>query len=279
MPPAEAAVQSRDGLTLRLYQWWPEAEPKAVITFTHGGGEYATKYTHIARALNAAGYAWVAHDLRGHGRSGGPRGHVPGYEAFLSDLDRVLAHVRHLAAGKPLFLFGHSLGGQITAAYVLDRQPLVGGVILNAPWLRLLFQPAGWKMYLAQMLTRLWPSFALTTGLDGSVKMTHDATLEASYPDLDLGHSMMSARLGMEALARGEEVFLRAPEWQTPLLLLHGGADGVFAASSSQDFFERVASTDKTLHLYPGLYHETLNEIERDMVIADVAGWLDARIG
>lgn len=278
MPQTETVLLSRDGVTLQLYQWWPARAPKAVIVFTHGGGEYATKYTHVAQALNQAGYVWLAHDLRGHGRSGGPRGHVPSYEAYLSDLDRVLAHAQRAAAGKPLFLFGHSLGGQITAAYALDRQPTVTGVILNAPWLRLLYRPEAWKVFLAQRLMRLWPSFTQTTGLDGAVRMTHDTVLEASYPDLALGHSQMSARLGMDALARGEEVLLRAPDWHLPLLLLHGDADGVFAASSSQDFFERVASADKTLHVYPGLYHETLNETERAAVSADIVTWLDDRV-
>lgn len=269
---------SRDGVTLQLYHWLPATEPKAVIVFTHGGGEYAIKYTHIAQAMNEAGYAWLAHDLRGHGRSGGPRGHTPSYEAFLSDLDRVLAHAQRAAAGKRLFLLGHSLGGQITAAYSLDRQPKVAGVILNAPWLRLLYRPEAWKVFLAQTLMHVWPSFTQTTGLDGAVRMTHDTVLEASYPDLELGHSKMSARLGMDALACGEEVFLRAPDWRLPLLLLHGDADDVFAASSSQDFFNRVASADKTLHVYPGLYHETLNETERAAVSADIVTWLDDRV-
>jgi alpha-beta hydrolase superfamily lysophospholipase len=87
----------------------------------------------------------------------------------------------------------------------------------------------------------------------------------------------MSARLGTEALARGEAVFWRAEEVRTPLLLLHGDADGVFAASDSQEFFDRVRAPHKRLHIYPGLYHELLNETERPTVFADILRWLDER--
>lgn len=278
MPRRDYILRARDGLLLQLYAWLPGPAPKAVIVFTHGGGEYATKYTHVAEAMNAAGYAWLAHDLRGHGRTRGPRGHIPGYEALLSDLSRVIAEAQTLAPGGPLFLAGHSLGGQITAAYILDRQPEVAGVILNAPWLRLLFRPDEWKVLLAKLLASVWPGFTQTTGLDGAVPMTHDTALAASYPDLQLGHSMMSARLGLDALARGDDVFLRAPDFRSPLLLLHGEADGVFAASTSHDFFNRVASADKTFRTYPGLFHETLNETERAVVIADVLAWLGERV-
>jgi alpha-beta hydrolase superfamily lysophospholipase len=274
----ESILRARDGLALSLDYWKPEAEPKAIIVYTHGHGEYATKYSHVAHALNAAGYVWLAHDLRGHGRSGGLRGHTPSYEAYLSDLSLVIAQARTIAPGKPLFLFGHSMGGQITAAYVLDRAPEVAGVLLSAPWLRLKYMPPAWRVMLARWLAGIVPTFAQDTGLDDAVPMTHDAVLLASYPEPELSHSKMTARLGMEALARGEGVFLHAPDFRAPLLLLHGEADGVFDAATSQDFFDRVASPDKTLRLYPGFYHEVLNETERHTVFDDIVHWLNARV-
>jgi alpha-beta hydrolase superfamily lysophospholipase len=270
-------VNARDGLPLHLYCWKPEAAPKGVLVVTHGHGEYAVKYTHVAEALTAGGYAYCGYDTRGHGRSGGPRGHVPRYEAFLSDLHQIRETVGGMFAGLPLFLLGHSLGGQITLTYLIERQPQIGGAVVSAPWLRLIFAPPAWKATLARVLSSAAPAFQQEPGLDAAVPMTHDDVLKNSYPEPELAHSLMSARLGTEALARGEAVFWRAEEVRTPLLLLHGDADGVFAASDSQEFFARVSAPHKRLHIYPGLYHELLNETERPTVFADILRWLDER--
>ncbi len=278
MPHLEMVVNARDGLPVYVYAWKPETAPKGILMATHGHGEYALKYTHVAEALNAGGYAYCGYDTRGHGRSGGPRGHVPRYEAFLSDLDRVREAVAALFPGLPLFLLGHSLGGQITLAYLIERQPQVAGAVVSAPWLRPIFSPPAWKLALARVLSNAAPTFQQSTGLDDAVPMTHDEALRNAYPEPQLSHTLMSARLGTEALSRGEAIFRRAAEVRTPLLLLHGEADGVFAAADSQAFFARVSAPDKTLRLYPGLYHEILNETERQTVFADILAWLDARV-
>jgi alpha-beta hydrolase superfamily lysophospholipase len=278
MSHLEMVVGARDGLPLHLYCWPPAGAPRGVLLATHGHGEYTLKYTHVAEALNAGGYAYCGYDTRGHGRSGGPRGHVPRYEAFLSDLHQVREAVEEMFPALPLFLLGHSLGGQITLAYLIERQPSIAGAVVSAPWLRPIFTPPAWKMMLARVLSGAAPAFQQDTGLDAAVPMTHDEVLKNAYPEPHLSHSLMSARLGMEALARGEAVFQRAAEVRAPLLLLHGEADGVFAASDSQAFFERVGAPDKTFRIYPGLYHEILNETERRTVFADILSWLDARV-
>lgn len=277
MSRLEMRVSARDGLALHLYCWQPAGAPRGVLLATHGHGEYAVKYTHVAEALNAGGYVYCGYDTRGHGRSGGPRGHVPRYEAFLSDLHQVREAVEGMFPNLPLFLLGHSLGGQITLAYLIERQPSIAGAVISAPWLRSIFTPPAWKMMLARALANAAPDFQQDTGLDAAVPMTHDEALKNAYPEPHLSHSLMSARLGTEALARGEAIFRRAAEVRAPLFLLHGEADGVFAASDSQMFFDRVGASDKTFRVYPGLYHEILNETERRIVFADILNWLNAR--
>lgn len=276
MPRLETQLHARDGLTLATYLWTPPADVlKAVIVLTHGHGEYASKYAHVAQALTAGGYAVQAYDVRGHGRSGGPRGHVPRYEALLSDL-----HVVHEAAGRrfpgrPVFLYGHSLGGQITLSYAIERRPEVVGVIVSAPWLRLTYLPPAWKLTLARGLANLVPGFTQETGLDQAVPMTHDTALLAAYPDQHLAHAKMSARLGVDAMRQGEWLLTQAAELRQPVLVLHGGADGVFKPEVSQAFVAQAGAPDKTFKEYPGLYHEIHNEVERAQVFADLLAWLD----
>lgn len=277
MPRHDQTLAARDGLSLATYRWAAPGAARAVVVLTHGHGEYATKYEHVAQAFNARGHVFCAYDLRGHGRSGGPRGHSPRYEALLSDLGRVVAAAQAEHPDRPLFLYGHSLGGQITLSYAIQRRPQAAGVIVSAPWLKLIYMPPAWKVMLARTLAGLVPTFSQETGLDTAVPMTHDTALMAAYPDPHLVHARMSARLGADALVRGEALLAEAGALRLPLLLIHGGADGVFAPATSQDFVERVASSDKTFTVYPGLYHEVHNEVERARVLGDILDWIDRR--
>jgi len=281
MQTFEHTLTTRDGVVLRVYDWRPDSTLRGVVVATHGHGEYGLKYTHVAQAITEGGYGWWGYDLRGHGYSGGPRGHVPRYAAYLSDLQQVLNLARATHPGLPVFLYGHSLGGQITLYYLLERQPqisgLVRGAILSAPWLVLAFQPPAWKVWLARAMANLAPTFTQETGLRDAIPMTHDSALLNAYPQPQLRHSWMSARLGMEALAAGELALERAGELNLPVLILHGEQDGVFAFEVSQTLYNRARSTDKTLLIYPGYYHEIHNELGRAQVFADMRQWLDRR--
>jgi alpha-beta hydrolase superfamily lysophospholipase len=276
MAHSEHFIAAGDGVRLRLQHWTPMGQPRALVVITHGHGEHSSRYAHVAQALNAGAYAVVAHDLRGHGRSGGPRGHIPGYAQVLDDVHAVSAWARAQHAGQVCFLYGHSMGGQITLSYALDRKPEVAGVVVSAPWLRLKYMPPGWKVRLGLALSQVWPTFALDTGLD-AVPMAHDTAHLGSMPELDLTHTRISARLGAEALSHGGALLAAAPAFSLPLLILHGEADSAMDPAGSRAFYERAASRDKTLKLYPGLYHEVHNETERSQVLADIRAWLDDR--
>jgi alpha-beta hydrolase superfamily lysophospholipase len=276
MSHSEQRLHVPDGTALRVQHWPPQAEAKAAVVVTHGHGEHCGKYHHVAQALNAAGYAAYLWDLRGHGKSGGPRGHVPRYDSFYDDLQTVLNQAQAAYPARRLFLYGHSMGGQIVLSFSLHRPAPLAGVIVSAPWLRLSYQPPAWKVTLARTMSSLWPTFSQDTGV-GDVPLTHDLEFWKGMPEQNLQHYTMSARLGFAALAAGEDVLDHAGEFRLPLLLLHGAADGVIALAGSQSFYERAASTDKTLQTYPGLYHEIHNETERARVLADIVAWLDAR--
>lgn len=277
MAHTEHILNANDGLPLRLQRWTPEHTPLALVVITHGHGEHSSRYAHVAAALTTGGYAVVAHDLRGHGRSGGQRGHIPSYAQVLDDVGVVDAWARAQDPDLPRFLYGHSMGGQITLAYALDRQPEAPGVVVSAPWLRLRYMPPAWKVRLGLALSRAWPSFSLGTGLE-AVPMAHDTAHLNSMPELDLAHTRISARLGAEALRHGADVLAQASAFTLPLLVIHGEADGAMDPAGSRAFYERAGSRDKTLKLYPGLYHEVHNESERSQVLADILAWLDARV-
>ncbi|MGB2782801.1 MAG: alpha/beta hydrolase, partial [Atribacterota bacterium] len=118
MKHTEFKLKTFDGLLLFGQSWQPESKPKAVICLVHGLGEYSGRYTHVADALTLAGYALISFDLRGHGKSEGPRGHTPSYEALMKDISSLLEVTNKQFPQLPSFLYGHSLGGNLVLNYV-----------------------------------------------------------------------------------------------------------------------------------------------------------------
>lgn len=253
----------------------PSGKVRAWVVLVHGLGEHLGRYGHVAASLVERGFAVVGWDLRGHGRSSGVRGDVPGGEQLVDDLALVCRHFRQ--EDVPLFLFAHSLGGQI-ALRLLERDATVcRGAVIASPWLRLAFSPPLWKLMLARVAMRIWPGFVQARGIR-SDRLSRDAAHLASFPDLDLVHQRISARMYFWLRASGERIFAGAHALHTPILLLHGDDDPVTSHQATCDFFERVSSADKTLRIYPGARHETHNELNRAQVLREIGDWIEARL-
>lgn len=277
MTPHEENMIAKDGLNLRLQTWRPATSaPKGVVVHTHGFGEYLGRYGHVAEAMTNAGYMFYTYDLRGHGRSEGPRGHAPSYNAFLDDLQFVAERAAAENPELPLFLYGHSMGGQVVLTYVLKRKPKTMGVVVSAPAIRPAYLPPAWKITLARVMANVYPTFTQETGLHESRPMSHDKDFLNSFPDLALAHGKMSAKMGVEFLEIGEYLAANASLFTLPVLLLHGQEDNTISPTGSQAFYDQARSTDKTLKLYPGMYHEIHNETDRALVLRDMVAWLNA---
>lgn len=253
----------------------PEAEVRVEVVFTHGLGEHSRRYEHVAAALAACGGRAWTYDLRGHGRSGGRRGDSPRYELFVEDL----AQIVQLASrtGRPVFLLGHSFGGQITARYLEERQEGIRGAVICSPWLKLAFQPAWWRIALARLALWICPSLAHTTPARPSL-LSRDLDYLLSLPDLHLTHRRLSPRLYFAVVAAGQRALEEAVSLQLPLLFIHGGDDRVTCALATRQLYERVASKDKTLSLYPDARHETHNDLCRERVLDEICGWISERV-
>lgn len=277
MAHTEGQLTSTDGLTLRTQRWTPEGVAKAVIVLTHGLGEHSGRYGHTAAALTTAGYAVYTYDLRGHGKSGGPRGHSPNLEALLDDLQVVYDWAKIENAGRNLFLMAHSMGGNITLNYILRRQPRIMGVVLTSPWLGPTTPPTPLLMNIGRFLSGVVPAFTLETGISGE-PLAHDADLLNSFPDLNLTHTKITARLGTTVFNAAEYALAHAAEFTWPLFILHAGADRLASPAASKAFYEKAGSSDKQYRLLDGLYHEILNETERGMVMQAIVGWLNDKL-
>lgn len=276
MKSSELAWKSADGLDLYARVWEPVMPPRAVVCLVHGHGEHSGRYEHVAAELAHAGYAMLAFDQRGHGRSGGPRGHTPSYEAFMQDIDTLLAQARARFPGLPYFLYGHSMGGNEVLNHALRRKPELAGVIASGPWLRLAFTPPAWKVFLGRLLNRIHPRFTQRTGLE-TAALSHDPRVVQAYIHDPLVHDKITSRLYVETTDAGAWALAHAAEFPLPLLLMHGGADRLSDPQASREF-AKAGGSHITFHLWEDDFHEIHNEPDQKEVFDLVVIWMDARL-
>lgn len=250
--------------------------PRGVVCLVHGIGEHSGRYEHMAAALTRSNYAMLAFDQRGHGRSAGPRGHTPSYEALMQDIDSLLEQAKRRYPGLPCFLYGHSLGGNEVLNYALRRKPELAGVIASGPWLRLAFVPPAWKVTLGRFLNRIYPRFTQRTGLE-TAALSRDPGVVQAYIHDPLVHDRITARLYVDAFDAGEWALAHAAEFPLPLLLMHGGADRLNDSQASREF-ARAGGAHITFHLWEDDFHEIHNELDQMEVFDLVIIWMDARL-
>jgi alpha-beta hydrolase superfamily lysophospholipase len=269
----EATFPTTGELTLFECVWLPDSPPRGTVVLVHGYAEHCGRYDHVAAYLTGRGYAVYALDLRGHGRSEGPRTLVRSFNEYLDDVDALLARVREHASA-PLFLLGHSMGGCIVSLSAVTRRPAVAGIVLSGAVLQ---PPRGVQALLLRVLALVakpFPRLGLTT-LDSAL-VSRDPAEVAKY-DADPLNYRGKVPLGT-AIAMMRAVGMirkRAPSITAPLLILHGSTDGLADPEGSHWLYEHAGSGDKMRKVYEGLYHEILNEPEKDLVMSDIAAWLD----
>ena len=199
------ALRADDGCPLFYQAWWPEGEPVGTIVLVHGLGEHSDRYPHLCQALIDVGYILAAFDLRGHGRSGGRKGHIGSFDEFRSDLALALEHFRSMAPDLPLFVYGHSLGSVITLDYVLRGGDGLRGIILSGAALDASQVAPVWQVAILKGLSRVWPTFSLKVALPGAL-LSRDPAVCGAYDSDPLVHWTRSARSRRWPRAGGDRV-------------------------------------------------------------------------
>jgi acylglycerol lipase len=257
---------------------WQVAHPKAVLLLQHGYAEYATRYVHeynrLILHLLEQEISVYAFDLWGHGYSGGIRGVV---DVRTAVADHIAARAQLADTALPVFLFGHSLGGLIAVSSVLRQPDNVAGMILTSPALP--HQPPRLFMRAANLLARFWPSAHAplpSAPVDGLSR--DEVFIQRATDDTLIYHGELTNLVGATALevaAQNDELY---PDWQTPVLLLHGDGDTWADMRGTQRFAEIVEDDDTTLIIYPDGRHQLLSDSDRDQVLHDILAWLTPRI-
>jgi alpha-beta hydrolase superfamily lysophospholipase len=283
MPVSELSYKSADGTKIVAYKWEPEDPPRAVVQITHGMGEHARRYQHVAQALNDAGFVVYAQDHRGHGATGDPAAYgnlsEGGWTALVDDIGLLSEKIRVDHPGLPLILLGHSMGSFAVQQYLLDHSADVDGVVLTGTAAIDLLEPA-LDLDVPLDLTGFNAPFQpARTDYDW---LSRDEAIVDAYiadPACGFGIDADSAKVmfaGARRLADPAQVAVIRDS--LPVYIAVGEADpvngGLALLTPLTERLKSAGLTDVTVRTYPEARHEILNETNRDEVITELNSWL-----
>ena len=266
-------IRASDGTDINVRCWDPCSDRRGLVCLVHGLGEHSGRYEHVAQVLAGAGFVLAAMDLRGHGKSGGKRVHADGYGQLMDDISLFLDKTRSRYPAGPLFLYGHSFGGQLVLNHMIRRKPSVKAVITTSPWLRLSRPPGKPTLLLARLMGFLRPTFTVKNVVDVE-GLSRDRRTVREYVEDPLVRNQCTARLFLEAYRSGLEAIESAGEFRGKLLLMHGSADIITSPDASREFADGCGGK-VTMKMWKGLYHETHNEPEGVKVIRYMRDWME----
>lgn len=247
---------------------------KAAIVLIHGMGEHSKRYEKdVIPYFNQNSIAVITYDQFGHGKTEGKRGHNPGFEAVLDCVTVVLEKTKELYGDVPIFLYGHSMGGNVVINYALRRKNKLKGVIATSPFLQLAFEPPSWKLFLGKILLKVAPQVTMQSGLEVTAISRDKNEIEA-YKNDPLIHDKISPNYSVVFMETGEWAMKNAKKLKIPMLLLHGTGDRLTSYKGSE-FFAQNATKKVTLKLFHGAYHELHNDIVKQEVMDNMITWIN----
>ena len=257
---------------------WVAANANAVVCMVHGLGEHINRYEHFAEYLQQYNIAMIGNDHHGHGKSGGKRGHAPNYEAFMDEIDVLIDEAKQRYPNLPIFLYGHSMGGNFVMNYALKRAPKIAGIISSGPAITIPkpSQPSAALLLFAKIMNNIFPSLQQPNGLDPN-HVSKDETVVKKYIDDPLVHNQISIRTALNIINYGENLNKNTKALPIPLLLMHAEEDHLTDPQGSIDFAKRVGG-DLTFKLWSGMYHEIHNEPGHQEVFKFVLDWMKTKM-
>jgi len=274
MQPYE--VKTADGISLHV-QKWNQAEYNSsdsndsnrTLLITHGLGEHQNRYTHVAAHFAADGFTVYSYDQRGHGKSGGPRGHSPSIDSNVEDMKRVIESIPH----ENLYLYCHSFGGNVLANFMLKVDcATLRGAVMSSAWLKLYEEPSFIDVALATVMSFIYPKFSQNSKIDAS-KLSNITQVCEDYVADPLNHELITAGLFKSFHASGLWALAHANELHTPVYVLHGADDQLISPYGSREFAAE-AGDFATLKIYPSTRHEPHNDLVCDELLGDVSRWM-----
>lgn len=274
-PTTEERIQNKDYLNILVRSWRPEGTPRAIVAIVPGFNSHSGYYSWTAEQLVANGFAVYSVDLRGRGESDGERFYVQSFAEYLSDVDLMVNLARSREPGLPVFMLGHSAGGVISSVYTLEHQRDLAGLICESFAFRV---PApDFVLAVLKGISHLAPH-AHVFKLNNDDFSRDPAVVKFMDEDPLIANETQPTQTVAEMVRADERLEREFALFTLPLFIMHGTLDKATKPSGSQLFYDTASSQDKTLKLYEGYFHDLLNDVDKEFVMADINSWLDARV-
>ncbi|SHK37007.1 lysophospholipase [Anaerobranca californiensis DSM 14826] len=250
-------------------------KPKAIVVIVHGFAEHMGRYRETIEFLQQKGYGVYAFDHLGHGKSGKIKGHIDDFFQLVDSVYKVVEGAKKEYPQLPIFVFGHSMGGLVSAAFGIKYPNIINGQILSAPALGV--ESKFIERLMLKVMRCFFPKKYLPNKVGG--KISKDQVVVEKYLNDQLVLKEATLNFYYEVFIKGVDyVKVNRKKYRYPLLLLHGRDDKIIDYRLSEEFFKGCNSEDKEIKIYDGLYHELLNEPEKAEVLEDIYIWLEKRI-
>ncbi len=252
--------------------WFPETTPKAAVLIVHGLSEHSGRYSKLASILVSSQYAVYGIDNIGHGKSDGRRAFITDFNIYRDTIKQYYDIIRESISG-PIFMLGHSMGGLIAASYLLKYQTGLSGAILSSPALKPPKHISKATIFLGNIISSIAPKLGVMK-LNSS-HISTDKSIADSYREDPLVYKgRVSARLSSEMIKAMKNISINAQKIELPILIMQGGDDKIVDPEGAKNLYNLIASNDKELKIYKGLYHEILNETDNKEIIQDLKSWI-----
>jgi alpha-beta hydrolase superfamily lysophospholipase len=271
----EDRIDSAGGVKIFVRSWKPAGKPKAIVVICHGVKSHSGQYLWPAEQLAAAGYSVYALDLRGRGKSDGPRFFINDAAEYVADVSNTIQLAKTREPGLPVFLLGHSAGGVVSCTYALDHQSELAGLICESFAFRVF--AAAPALAFVRLLSKVAPRLKVLNLKNKDFSRDPAVVAKLDADPLIMGEAQPAKTVAALLLAadRMEREFGTIT---LPVLIMHGSADKVTNPAGSQMFYDRAGSRDKTLKIYDDHVHDLFSDYGKETVIADVRGWLDEHV-
>lgn len=266
-------TSQHDGLLLRGFHWAVE-NPIAVMSIVHGFGEHCGRYSDMAKHLNAADIAVIAVDLRGHGRTDGPRGICKNYSDMVADASSLVDEAKRLYPSLPQYLFGHSMGGGLVLHMGLNQNDNLAGYLVSAPLLRPAKPIPALMQILLKVLRKITPKGSVPNTIPGN-QISTVPDEQAKYEADKLNHDRLGYGLGVGMIGAGEEALTQAHDWNKPLRLWHAKGDQLTDFAATESFAAKAENCDFTA--FENVEHEVHNDTSRAAVYALIIDFVKAQ--
>lgn len=264
------------GIRLR-YLSWSVPGARAAFQIVHGLGDHAARYDEFAVRAAERGLSTWALDLRGHGRSAGPRVFAETFATLAADVLAFRTFVeRALPGDVPLLLFGHSMGGLLALRTLQLNAESYAGAVVSSPWLAEPKLPPAWKETLARVLLHVAPGTRIPNGIRAA-DISHDPAAVRDFESDPLMQHSITPALYFAARRAQEEVRADPGGIRVPVLFLLAGADRVVSTPASETFAHSMGNVAES-ETFPGLYHEVWNESDSGPVYRRLFAWAEERI-